>query len=70
MSAADVEPIREMYEAFNRGDYEGSAALLHDEVELDQRYFNVWEVRDRKGFRCRAFSKEEEARRAAGLPPA
>ena len=36
MSAADVDVIRDTYELFNRGDYEGSAALLHDEVELHQ----------------------------------
>ena len=36
MSAADVEVIRELYDRFNRGDYEGSAAILHDRVELHQ----------------------------------
>jgi ketosteroid isomerase-like protein len=36
MSAADVELIREMYEAFNRGDYEASTAMLHPKVEMHQ----------------------------------
>jgi ketosteroid isomerase-like protein len=36
MSAADVEVIREMLERFNCGDYEGSTAMLHDEVEMHQ----------------------------------
>jgi ketosteroid isomerase-like protein len=36
MSAADVEVVREMLEAFNRGDYERSTALLHDEIEMYQ----------------------------------
>jgi ketosteroid isomerase-like protein len=131
MSAADVEVIREMYERFNRGDYEGSTAMLHDDVEmrqwdalpdtdtyvgkeqflrgltrwlsgfepgflfepeeltdygsvvlarmrisgkgresgveLEQRLFHVWEVKDGKGFRARVFSTEEEARHAAEL---
>jgi ketosteroid isomerase-like protein len=32
----DVRVVREMYEAFNRGDYETSTAMLHDDVELHQ----------------------------------
>ena len=36
MSAADVEVVREMYAAFNRGDYEGAAAILHPDAELHQ----------------------------------
>lgn len=32
MPAADV--VQEMLERFNRGDYEGSTAMLHDEVEM------------------------------------
>jgi ketosteroid isomerase-like protein len=36
MSAADAAVIREMLEAFNRGDYEASTAMLHDDVELHQ----------------------------------
>jgi ketosteroid isomerase-like protein len=129
----DVRVVREMYEAFNRGDYETSTAMLHDDVELhqaeaivdadtyvgrqdfvrgltrwvsgfepgfqyaveelidapegvfmrclmrgrgrasgvdlEQRIFNVWEVRDGKPFRLRVFFREDEARRAAGLDP-
>jgi ketosteroid isomerase-like protein len=131
MASGDVEVVRGIYERFNRGDYEGSTALLHDQVELHQapeipgadtwigktefqrgladwlsgfergfqyevlelidcdrcvlarlmlhgkgrgsgaeierQIFNVWEVRDGLGFRCRAFWDEEEARSAAGL---
>jgi uncharacterized protein len=36
-------------------------------VELDQVIFHVYEVRDGKLRRCRVFSEEGEARRAAGL---
>jgi ketosteroid isomerase-like protein len=36
MSAADVAVIRELLEAFNRGDYDGSTAMFHDEIELHQ----------------------------------
>jgi ketosteroid isomerase-like protein len=131
--SAEARVVREMYEAFNRGDYETSTAMLHDHVELhqaeaipdsdtyigkqefvrglerwvsgfepgfqygveelidadgvvfmrclmrgrgrtsgvdlEQRIFNVWEVRDGKPFRLRVFFSEEEARRAAGLDP-
>jgi len=34
--SADARLIREMYEAFNRGDYETATAMLHDDVELHQ----------------------------------
>jgi ketosteroid isomerase-like protein len=36
MSAADVAVVREILDTFNRGDYEASEALLHDEIELHQ----------------------------------
>jgi ketosteroid isomerase-like protein len=36
MSVADVETVREMYEAFNRGDYETATAMLHERAELHQ----------------------------------
>jgi ketosteroid isomerase-like protein len=36
VSEADVEVIREVYARFNARDYDGSAALLHDDVELYQ----------------------------------
>ncbi len=36
MSAADVEVIREMLDAFNREDYDRSTALRHDQIELHQ----------------------------------
>jgi ketosteroid isomerase-like protein len=36
MSAADVEVVREMLEAFNRGDYEGSTAMFDDRIEMHQ----------------------------------
>jgi ketosteroid isomerase-like protein len=36
VSEADVEVIREVYARFNARDYDGSVALLHDEVELHQ----------------------------------
>jgi hypothetical protein len=32
-------------------------------------WFNVWEVRDGKPFRCVIVEGEGEAREAAGLPP-
>jgi ketosteroid isomerase-like protein len=36
MSGADVETLRRMYDAFNRGDYEESTAMLHEDAELHQ----------------------------------
>ena len=36
MSAAGVEVIRQVYDRFNAGDYEGSVEMLHDQVELHQ----------------------------------
>lgn len=36
-------------------------------VELERPSFNAWELRDGRPFRCRIFSDEAEARRAAGL---
>lgn len=36
MTQADVEVIRQVYTRFNAGDYDGSVALLHDQVELHQ----------------------------------
>ena len=36
MSAADVEVIREMLWRFNRRDYEGSTAMLHEDIEMRQ----------------------------------
>lgn len=36
MSAADVEVVREMLDAFNRQDYERSTELFDDEVEMRQ----------------------------------
>jgi ketosteroid isomerase-like protein len=38
-------------------------------VELEEEWFNVWEVRDGKPFRCRIFGDEGRARKAAGLAP-
>jgi ketosteroid isomerase-like protein len=131
--SSDARVVREMYEAFNRGDYEAATTMLHDDVilhqadaipdsdtyvgkqefvrglerwvagfepgfqygveelidadglvfmrclmrgrgrasgvDLEQRIFNVWEVRDGKPFRLRVFFREEEARRAAGIDP-
>jgi ketosteroid isomerase-like protein len=131
MSAADVELVRELYDAFNRGEYERASSMLHEDVELHQppempggdsyfgrqefarglarwlsefesgfqyrptemidaeggvfmrlsysgrgrasgveleeEWFNVWEVRDGRPFRCRIFSREDAAREAAGL---
>jgi ketosteroid isomerase-like protein len=81
MSAADVEVVREMLEAFNRQDYDRSTALLHDEIEMYQapevpdsdtyigkeEIFHIHEVRDRRVSRVRAFFDEARAREAAGL---
>jgi ketosteroid isomerase-like protein len=36
MSAADVEAVRALYDAFNRGDYEAATAMLHERAELHQ----------------------------------
>jgi ketosteroid isomerase-like protein len=36
LAAADIEIVREMLERFNRGDYEGSTAMLHNDVEMRQ----------------------------------
>jgi uncharacterized protein len=36
MSAADVEVIRELYDRFNRRDYEGSMAMMHPDIEMRQ----------------------------------
>ncbi len=36
MSAADAEILREMYDAFNRGAYEESTAMLHPDAILHQ----------------------------------
>ena len=36
MSQENVEVVREMYEAFNRGDLEGALKLLHPQPELHQ----------------------------------
>ena len=36
MSATDVEVVRALYEAFNRGDYETATAMLHEQAELHQ----------------------------------
>jgi ketosteroid isomerase-like protein len=36
MAEADVAVIREMLDAFNRGDVETSTALLHEDAELHQ----------------------------------
>jgi predicted GNAT superfamily acetyltransferase len=38
-------------------------------AEIERDVFNVWEVRDGLGFRCRVFWDENEARVAAGLDP-
>ncbi len=38
-------------------------------VELVQDWFNVWELRDGKPFRCVILEDEDDAREAAGLPP-
>jgi ketosteroid isomerase-like protein len=38
MSLENVELVREGYEAFNRGDFEGWLAVLDPDVELDERY--------------------------------
>lgn len=133
MSEADATVVREVYEAYNRGEYERATAMLHDDAELHQPpevpgggswvgregfargialwvsgfepgfqfrivetvdapdrvmmrvsfegrgrtsgvelkhdWFNVWEVRDGKPFRCVIVEGEGEAREAAGLPP-
>jgi ketosteroid isomerase-like protein len=37
-------------------------------LELEQRVFHVWEIRDGMGYRCRVYSTGEEAR-AAALEP-
>jgi uncharacterized protein len=34
--SSNVEVVREMLEAFNRGDYEGSTAMFDDEIEFRQ----------------------------------
>jgi ketosteroid isomerase-like protein len=34
--STDARVIRELYEAFNRGDYETATAMLHDNAELHQ----------------------------------
>jgi ketosteroid isomerase-like protein len=36
MSSADVAALREMYDTFNRGDYQASLAMLHPDAELHQ----------------------------------
>jgi ketosteroid isomerase-like protein len=36
VSRENMEVVREMYEAFNRGDVEGALKLLHPEPELHQ----------------------------------
>ena len=36
MSATDMEVVRAVYEAFNRGDYETATAMLHEQAELHQ----------------------------------
>ena len=36
MSQQNVEVVREMYEAFNRGDFKRATELLHPEAELHQ----------------------------------
>jgi len=36
MSAGDVEVVRELFETYNRGDYDRATAMLHDDVELHQ----------------------------------
>jgi ketosteroid isomerase-like protein len=36
MSAADLEVVREMLEAFNRGDYESSTDTFDEEIEMYQ----------------------------------
>jgi ketosteroid isomerase-like protein len=37
-------------------------------LELERSVFHVWELRDGMGYRCRVYSSEEEARRAALEP--
>jgi SnoaL-like domain len=49
MSEADVTAVRELLEAFNRGDYQASTAMLHDEAELHQ----AAEVPDTRTYRGR-----------------
>jgi len=36
MSAADVDAVRELYEAYNAGDYERGEQMMHEQVELHQ----------------------------------
>jgi ketosteroid isomerase-like protein len=36
MPAGDAQIVREVYERFNRGDYEGSTAILHEGAVLHQ----------------------------------
>ena len=38
MSQENVKLVRQGYEAFSRGDFEGWLAVLHPDVELDERY--------------------------------
>jgi uncharacterized protein len=132
MSRSNVEKVRDMYAAFNRGDVEAATEMLHDDaelhqppempgagtyvgrdefvrglgrwlsgfepgfefrvvevidagdgvlmriayhgrgrtsgVELEQEWFNLWEIRDGKPFRCVNILDEGDAFEAAGLP--
>jgi ketosteroid isomerase-like protein len=36
VSSADIAALREMYDAFNRGDYQASFEMLHPDAELHQ----------------------------------
>jgi len=36
MSPDDLNAVRELYEAYNRGDYDQATAMLHEDVELQQ----------------------------------
>jgi hypothetical protein len=70
VSAGDVQVVREMLQAFNRGEA-GSIEMLHEGVGqwLDEFEpgFPVYDLRDGKVSRCRVSSDPGEARRGAGM---
>jgi ketosteroid isomerase-like protein len=65
VSAEDVRVVREMYEAFNRGEYEKATAMLHEDVELHQ----APEIPDSDSYRGREEFVRGLTRWLAGFEP-
>jgi ketosteroid isomerase-like protein len=65
MSEADVTAVRELLDAFNRGDVETSTAMLHEQAELHQ----AREIPDTRSYYGREDFARGVARWVSGFEP-